>query len=139
MRLYLDTNILVFLLAGQGEDIDHDTRQLIGDYTNVLYTSPVCVHEFVYIRQKGRISTGKDWKDTVSVVKRLEEFGIIILPLTAKHLEAEEQLPLLNDKCDPNDRLIIAQAISDQAVLVSTDHEFIHYIKFGLKLHQNYK
>ncbi|MCD8281961.1 MAG: PIN domain-containing protein, partial [Prevotella sp.] len=132
-------NILVFLLTRQEDKIDRDTYELLFDYSNALYTSPVCVHEFVYNRQRGRIKTGRDWKDTVSVVQRLEEFGIIILPLTAKHLEEEERLPFLDDRCDPNDRLIIAQAISDHAVLVSTDHEFPNYVQFGLKLHQNHK
>ncbi|MCD7714514.1 MAG: type II toxin-antitoxin system VapC family toxin [Prevotella sp.] len=137
MRLYLDTNILVSLLVGNDENIDRDTRQLISDVTNTLYTCPICVHEFIYLRQTGKVKTGKDWKESVSVVKRLEEFGITVTPLTTKHLEAEEKLPLLDDKCDPNDRLIIAQAIADKATLVSSDRQFPNYVFRGLRFHQN--
>ncbi|MCD8288629.1 MAG: type II toxin-antitoxin system VapC family toxin [Prevotella sp.] len=137
MRLYLDTNILVYLLSGQGENIDRDTKQLISDTSNTLYTCPVCVHEFIYLRQAGKINTGKDWKKTVTVVERLEEFGIAITPLTPKHLNTEEHLPLLNDKCDPLDRLIIAQAIADKATLVSSDRQFPNYVEHGLAFHQN--
>ncbi|MCD8288867.1 MAG: hypothetical protein LUC26_03010 [Prevotella sp.] len=75
----------------------------------------------------------------MNVVKRLEEFGITITPLTPKHLEAEEKLPMLKDKCDPNNRLIIAQAIADKATFVSTDRMFPNYVELGLKLHQNFK
>ncbi len=139
MRLYLDTNILVYLVAGHDDNLDRDTKLLLGDLTNTFYTCPVCVHELIYLRQTGKINTGKDWKKTVSVVKRLEEFGITITPLTPKHLEAEEQLPLLADKCDPLDRLIIAQAIADKATLVSTDRQFPFYVEYGLKFHQNFK
>ncbi|MCD8289555.1 MAG: type II toxin-antitoxin system VapC family toxin [Prevotella sp.] len=139
MRLYLDTNVLIYMLTGQEDKMDSDTQELLMDYSNTLYTCPVCVHEFIYLRQTEKISTGKDWKKNVSVVKRLEEFGITITPLTPKHLEAEEHLPLLDDKCDPNDRLIIAQAIADKATLVSTDRMFPNYVELGLKLHQNFK
>ncbi|MCD7713770.1 MAG: type II toxin-antitoxin system VapC family toxin [Prevotella sp.] len=139
MRLYLDTNILIYLVAGHDENIDPDTKQLISDTANILYTCPICVHEFIYLRQKGKIGICKEWKKTVSVVKRLEEFGITITPLTPKHLEAEEKLPLLADKCDPLDRLIIAQAIADKATLVSTDRQFPFYVEHGLKFHQNFK
>ncbi len=38
---------------------------------------------------------------------------------------------------DTNDRLIIAQAISDKATLVSSDLQFPKYRKYGLSLHQN--
>ncbi|MCD8288543.1 MAG: type II toxin-antitoxin system VapC family toxin [Prevotella sp.] len=137
MRLYLDTNILIYVLTEQQDKIDRDTLELIFDYSNTLYTCPICVHEFIYLRQAGKISTGKDWKESVSVVKRLEEFGITVTPLTTKHLEAEEKLPLLDDKCDPNDRLIIAQAIADKATLVSSDRQFPNYVFRGLRFHQN--
>ncbi len=139
MRLYLDTNILIYLLAGQDDNIDRDTKQLLGDYSNTLFTCPVCVHEFIYLRQAGKISIGKDWKKSVSVVQRLADFGITITPLTPKHLEEEEQLPLLKDKCDPFDRLIIAQAIADKATLISSDTQFPHYEEYGLMLHQNFR
>lgn len=139
MRLYLDTNVLIYVLTKQRDKIDGDTFELIFDYSNTLYTCPICIHEFIYLRQAGKVKTGKDWKKNVNVVKRLEEFGITITPLTPKHLEAEEKLPMLKDKCDPNNWLIIAQAIADKATLVSTDRMFPNYVELGLNLHQNFK
>ena len=38
-----------------------------------------------------------------------------------------------NDHRDPNDRLIIAQAISDRATLISSDRKFDRYERYGLQ------
>ncbi len=137
MKLYLDTNMLIFLLTGNKDKIDSDTWELITDYNNLLFTSPICVHEFIYLRQSGRISTGKEWKKNIDVVQRLSEFGVEVTSITTKHLREEELLPLIDGHKDPLDRLIIAQAISDKATLVSSDSEFPKYCDYGLKLHQN--
>ena len=42
-------------------------------------------------------------------------------------------LPLFDEHRDPNDRLIIAQAISDKIALVSSDRKFDMYEKYGLE------
>ncbi len=136
MRLYLDTNVLVYLLLGQGDDLDQDTFAMLFDDYNLLYTSTVCVHEFIYLRQSGKINTGKDWKKGIDVVQRLSEFGIEIATVKPIHLKKEEELPLLEDHRDPNDRLIIAQAIADKATLVSSDLKFAQYRQYGLELHE---
>lgn len=39
---------------------------------------------------------------------------------------------LYDDHRDPNDRLIIAQAISDQIPLISSDRKFSRYERYGL-------
>ncbi len=137
MRMYLDTNILIYLLTGRDYEIDNDAMELLTDSSNLLFTSPVCVHEFIYLRQSGKISVSKDWKKDTDVVQRLTDFGIEITNVTPAHLQAEERLPLIEKHKDPNDRLIIAQAISDKAMLVSSDSAFPMYCKFGLLLHKN--
>lgn len=44
MRLYLDTNILIFLLD-EKKSLDNNVLEILFDYSNVFYTSTVCVHE----------------------------------------------------------------------------------------------
>ncbi|MCD8296444.1 MAG: type II toxin-antitoxin system VapC family toxin [Prevotella sp.] len=136
MRLYLDTNILINLLTKQKYNIDRDTWEMLMDCSNLLYTSTVCVHEFIHLRLIGKVRVGKDWKN-VDVVQRITDFGIEILPIKPNHLKTEETLPLFQDHRDPNDRLIIAQAITDKATLVSSDLKFPKYCKLGLSFHQN--
>ena len=55
MRLYLDTNILVFLL-GDHQSLDKDVLGMIFDYSNTLYTSTTCVHELIHLFQIKKIS-----------------------------------------------------------------------------------
>ncbi len=137
MKLYLDTNILVHILNNEDDKIDNDTLAMLTDYSNVLYTCSVCAHELIYLRQTGKVTTSKDWGKKMDVVQRLGEFGIEITAITPAHLKTEEQLPLVGKHRDPNDRLIIAQAITDRTMLVSSDLQFAQYRKYGLKLHQN--
>lgn len=53
-------------------------------------------------------------------------------PLTERHLDTLAALPLYDDHHDPNDRLIIAQAIADRVPLVSSDQKFARYVRHGL-------
>ena len=59
------------------------------------------------------------------------------VPVTEKHLDDYEALPMYEDHRDPNDRLIIAQAISDRTALISSDHKFKLYEKYGLEFFFN--
>jgi len=90
MRLYLDTNILIFMWKGEADCIDRDTFTLLKDYGNSFYSSTVCVHELYAM------------------------------------------LPMYENHRDPNDRLIIAQAMSDKISLGSSDRKFEQYTKYGL-------
>ncbi len=137
MRLYLDTHILAALLVSDKSTIDRDTWEILTDYTNVLYTSSVCINELIHLMQNGRVIMGKEWRKDESIVERIEDFGIGIAPIGAAHLKQVESLPLVERHNDPNDRLIIAQAICDKATLVSSDLQFTRYRKHGLLLHQN--
>lgn len=139
MRLYLDTNILVFLL-GERKSLDNNVLEILFDYTNTLYTSSVCVHELIHLAQIGKIA----WKkhngklfEAEDVLTSLKEMAIEILPITVKHLSEYARLPIVREHRDPFDRLIIAQAISDRANLVSSDLKFQWYEKYGLNFIQN--
>ena len=43
MRIFLDTNILAFMLTDRLDDISQDTMLQLNDYTNQLMASSVCV------------------------------------------------------------------------------------------------
>ena len=55
------------------------------------------------------------------------------------HLEMLANLPLFPNHNDPNDRLIIAQAIRDRIPLISSDSKFNQYTNQGLELIFNTK
>lgn len=126
MRLYLDTNILVFLW-GDRQSINRDVLGMIFDYSNTLYTSTTCVHELIHLFQIGKICWRKqDGKpfNAEDIFEGLDSMSIKILPISEKNLQEYASLPFIKDHRDPFDRLIIAQAISDKATLISSDLKF---------------
>ena len=133
MRVYLDTNIIAFMLFDKSQ-ICSDVQAIIDDYDNVLATSVICVDELIHLCQIGKIAISKNSpiKSAVDITDWLESIGIKISEIKKKHLEEVAGLYLYEDHRDPNDRLVIAQAISDQMTLVSSDRKFSRYTKFGL-------
>ncbi len=88
--------------------------------------------EFINLVQSGRVKSYKIGKEKIT--KMVEEtLGFTILYVTKYHLEELENLPSVPNHNDPNDRLIIAQALSNRLELVSTDTMFVHYRKYGLE------
>ncbi|MCD8290033.1 MAG: PIN domain-containing protein [Prevotella sp.] len=140
MKLYLDTNILFFMLQRKKDEIDSTTRDMLYDYANQLHTSIVCVAELMQLVETRDSKVRKqknNGKEYVSVTEFLNENNIAIESLNVNHLRTLERLPLLEGHHDVIDRLIIAQAITDKATLVSSDLKFPLYCKFGLEFHKN--
>ncbi len=134
MRYYLDTNILIYMLTRNSDELSKEVFEILTDYSNTYITSTVCVHELIHLFQIGKIPLKRNGERVVinDFSKWLKEMGIGIVPVSVKHLEELAALPLMDDHRDPNDRLIIAQAISDRIPLVSSDHKFERYVKYGL-------
>ena len=139
MRLYLDTNILAFILCDR-ERLKKSVLDMFLDYSNSLYTSVLCVHELIHLFQIGKIGVKKangKFLKADEIISVFDEMSIRRIPITDKHLQEYANLPFVRDHRDPFDRLIIAQAISDKAYLVSSDLKFPLYSKLGLQLIMN--
>ena len=126
MRLLLDTNVLVYFLYSD-DDLSPSVKINLLDYSNALFTSTVCIHELIHLCQTGKIKQSAD-----KVVSDLDNAGINIEQVTERHLKSFASLPLFDDHRDPNDRLIIAQAIADRIPIVSSDRKFSRYERYGL-------
>ena len=130
-RVLIDTNVLVHLLF---KTLDDDTDALVRDYSTQVYISSTSVKEFIHLVQTGRIKTKTKKLEKKSVFELLEkDFHIEVLYTTKQHLEEFEKLPSVPNHNDPNDRLIISQALSNRLELVSSDLQFVHYRKYGLE------
>ena len=135
MRYYLDTNILIFLKMENLSELSRDIKMLLEDYSTLLYTSTVCVQEFIHLGQIGKLGWHDNLKsDTLDIVGWLNLADIRIMPVTERHLKEFSILPFHSDHRDSNDRLIIAQSISDRIPLISSDRKFSLYRKNGLEL-----
>ncbi len=128
-RFLIDTNVLVHFLE---EVLDEHTYELLRDYANQIYISSVSVMEFINLVQSGRVKNHKFGKEKVLQLIT-EKLYFKVLYVAPQHLEELERLPSVPNHNDPNDRLIISQALSNRLELVSSDSQFVHYRKYGLE------
>ena len=132
MRLYLDTNILVYMLLDKDE-LHRDVAHMLYDFENELLTSSLCVGEMMHLCQIGKIGSKKSPVSSEDIINHIHASSIEIRPLEARHITTLASLPVFDDHRDPNDRLIIAQAIADRIPLISSDRKFSRYERYGLK------
>ncbi len=124
MQYYLDTNILAFLLTNK-DSISRKVENILSNYENVLLTSSVCVMELIHLFQIGKLR--KRNFDVSFVLDKIAEFNIAIKSFQEQHLQTMSELQFFQDHTDPNDRLIISQAITDKIPLISSDRKFSKY------------
>ncbi|MCD7720927.1 MAG: type II toxin-antitoxin system VapC family toxin [Prevotellaceae bacterium] len=136
-RLYLDTNMLVFIMNDAKNRIDRRTRDMLFDYEHILLTSAACVYELMKLIYVGKVRLDRKWKSEVSLVDHIKSLDIEVRPITEEHLRVVEGLPWFDDHKDPFDRLIVAHAMVENATLVSSDGKFSRYVQYGLDLHEN--
>ena len=89
------------------------------------------MQELIHLGQTGKIRTAH--KDMAGLIADIEGLGVEIRPVGRKHLETFARLPVKEGHGDPNDRLIIAQSMSDRITLISSDRKFAQYEREGLK------
>jgi len=137
MRYLIDANILIFSLEKDRSRLTRVVEDILGDYSNKIYISAESVREIIHLRQCGKFSSKKQMF-TGSIIDFInKETTFEIKPIKSEHLKTLEQIPILLDHKDPSDRMIIAQAITEKIVLVSSDKKFPYYKKFGLDLIPN--
>lgn len=134
-RYYIDTNILIFISVDR-DSIHNDIWEIIKDYNTKLYTSSVCVQEMIHLFQTGKLKS-KEVKKTDDVFNLISQAGIKIVSISENHLKEYARLPLYEGHNDPNDRLIISQAISDKIPIISSDLKFALYQKNKLQFIRN--
>ena len=127
-RLLIDTNVLVHLLF---KTLDSYTEDLIRDYSNQVYVSSVSVKEIINLIQSGKVKSKNIQQK--SILEIIDELYFEVLYVNKYHLQEMEKLPSVPNHNDPNDRLIISQALSNRLELVSSDLQFVHYRKYGLE------
>ncbi len=90
--------------------------------TGTVYLSVICYWEVLLKSKKGALDVGDPrlwWAEALDV------FAARALPLWPGHAAALYDLPPIHK--DPFDRMMIAQAIAAELVLVTTDREIPKY------------
>ena len=126
-RYLLDTNIVVFLLLSELDNISDDIRQILDDYSNQLYTSSISVMELLQLFRIKKIQS-KNYKTPNDLYTTIEkDFNIKIIPFTKEHTNTLSKLKIAHNHNDPFDHAIIAQAIEENLILISSDKKFKEY------------
>lgn len=132
-RYLLDTNIVVFLVLSELDEITIQNKQILDDYNNQLFTSSICVIEIIQLYRIGRIKT-KKYKTVSEIIIALEtNFNIKILPFAKSSVETLSKLQILENHKDIMDHSIISHAITENLFLMSSDKSFDFYTKQKLK------
>lgn len=104
---------------------------MLDNYSNLFYVSTVSVRELIHLHKRGKIK-GR-WKKAEDILPSIEAMGYEILPVKREHLVAYSHLDLLINHNDPNDHIIISQAIAERMTLISSDRKFEPYVRQNLK------
>jgi PIN domain nuclease of toxin-antitoxin system len=122
VRLLLDTHALLWWLAGD-EALSVPARAAVADEANAIFISAASIWEITTKHRLGKLpGIAAIVSDLASAVAHQ---GFTGLPISLKHGQLAGVLP--GPHRDPFDRMLIAQAILDNLVLVSNEHPFDAY------------
>lgn len=118
MRLLLDTQIYLWFLADSSR-LNKAARKQIADAEQV-WVSAASIWEASI-----KIALGKLHADPEQLVAGIEASGFVELPIAARHGARSAALPAIHR--DPFDRMLVAQALSEPAILLTADHALAQY------------
>lgn len=122
MRLLLDTHALLWWLAGDAA-LSAAAKSALADDNNDIFVSAASTWEISTKHRLGKLpgvaAIASDLAGSIA------DQGFLGLPVTLRHGQAAGALPGLHR--DPFDRMLIAQALIEQLVLVSNERLFDDY------------
>lgn len=122
MKLLLDTHTFLWFIGGS-EQLSPHARTLIEDDGNACYLSVASLWEMAIKVSIGKLTVPLPF--TRLVRRHVAGNNIDVLPIEPEHLDEQREMPFHHR--DPFDRLIIAQAITEEMPVVGRDHAFEAY------------
>ena len=122
MRLLLDTHLILWAAAGRRDRLSREAQALIEDEANELLFSAVTIWEVAIKHGLGRADFDAEPHD---LRRGLIQSGYSEIPVTGEHAAAVARLPAIHK--DPFDRLLVAQATVEDAVLLTADGRLADY------------
>ncbi|GAB1542749.1 type II toxin-antitoxin system VapC family toxin [Scytonema sp. NUACC21] len=118
MKLLLDTCTLIWSLE-DNPCILPEVREQISDSANDVFVSAVSVWEIETKKKKGQLNTPDNLIEAIIATQ------FSFLSITEHHAFKAVSLP--EHHKDPFDRFLIAQALLEQMIVITSDTEFINY------------
>lgn len=122
MRLLLDTHALLWWLAGDPA-LSPEAKTGIGDLGNDVLVSAASTWEIATKHRIGRLPAAAAL--AADVAGAVASQGFVELSITLRQAQVAGNLP--GPHRDPFDRMLIAQALVDDLVLVSNEAVFDRY------------
>jgi len=118
MKLLLDSHVVVWWAAYPGR-LRATTREVIASPDNEVFLSAASVWELGLKIARGKLTLPEDY------APQLLAHGFEELPVSVAHAARATTLPPLHG--DPFDRLLIAQALEEGLILVTSDQAIMRY------------
>ena len=118
MRYLLDSHTLLWAVS-QPKELSHQAREEITSSHNVLFVSLASLWELRIKESLGKIKLPEKF------YHQLPEAGYELLALSLSHIDTFGKLPFHHR--DPFDRMLVAQAMVEQLILMTRDEEIPHY------------
>lgn len=118
IRYLIDTHIFLWWLADDPQ-LPIQFRALIESPKNQIFVSAATLWEIVIKKSIKKLSVDANLQE------ELEKNNFFELPITATHALAIEQLPLHHK--DPFDRILVAQALFEDMILLTVDPQVKQY------------
>ena len=122
MKLLLDTHIFLWW-NNRAEAIADPLRRAIIDPDNQIFVSAASVWEISTKHRSGKLPGASSIAGDLAGAIESQRF--VGMPITIQHAQAAGALP--GPHRDPFDRMLIAQALLDDLVLVSNEQAFGAY------------
>jgi PIN domain nuclease of toxin-antitoxin system len=121
MRFLLDTHIILWSIQNDS-NLSDKCKEILSNTENILYSSIVSEWEIAIKSNIGKLKLNGSVN---KVFEEINSLDILPLEISRLHLAQYENLPLHHR--DPFDRLLIAQAITEDLVLITNDEHFKPY------------
>lgn len=118
MKVLLDTHALIWALEGSSK-LSKAARRAIENTQNDVLVSAASAWEIAIKKAMGKLSVPDD------LIEVIDAAGFVRRPLGFAEARRLESLPALHT--DPFDRMLVAHALEEGAVLVTRDREIARY------------
>lgn len=118
MRVLLDTHALLWWLADD-PSLSATARRAIAEMDNTIFVSAASAWEIATKFAKGKLPSAEAIIPNLAQI--VAEEGFLHLPITIDHMIRSAFLP--GDHRDPFDRILAAQGLIEDMVLLSTDEK----------------
>lgn len=122
MKLLLDTHAFLWFIAGDSQ-LPDSAKELIEEPTNQRFLSIASLWEIAIKVRLGKLELEKPFAKLFPA--QIVGNDIRQLPIRLRHLHLITEMPFHHR--DPFDRILVAQALSEELVLVSRDEALDEY------------